>query len=97
MKIRLQIMRWLYKLSKTPEGMQPPKWLDILYKIFYPLRALYQRQANIRYDVVTNSYWLEGQRYSVDFFKFFSAKQSLGTFTFNKDNQGIITVTKISL
>lgn len=76
--IRLKFLRFLtYRIAKVDEGAIPPKWIMIIHNILFPLRYLYARNSNIRYDVHTDTYIIRGTKFSGQFFDHFGRESSL--------------------
>ena len=58
---KYKVLKWLNRnIAKTPQGQLPPKWINILRRIFYPFQASYERQNMIRYDIMQDRYYIEG-------------------------------------
>jgi len=69
-KIRNKIFRFLArKIFKIPEGNKLPWYVLIVKFILFPLHSYCASQNGIRYDFCTDTYIIEGMKYTEDLFR----------------------------
>lgn len=66
--MRLRFLRWLRKLTGTPQNCWAPKWILVLHSILFPLHSFYEKQSGIKYDPRTNIYTIRGMKFSAEIF-----------------------------
>jgi hypothetical protein len=96
--MRRKIIMFLhYKVFRKPEASVMNKFCKILYSILYPLRASYEKQAQVHYDFLRDTYTLAGIKYSRQVFKFLGDEAKEGTlFMFIKREDGSVTIKTIT-
>lgn len=82
---RLRFIWWLAKIFRIKEGCVLPVWLRAIRSTFYPLRYLYERNTRLHYDILRDSYTIEGNKFNRSFFKSFYIK---------KEEERIIKISK---
>ena len=69
-KLRYKFLSFLCrKVAKNPPGTIKPKWIQFIYHILFPLISMYERQANVKYNIVYDSYTINGIEISRLFLK----------------------------
>jgi hypothetical protein len=77
--MRYNFLRWLRKIVKVPEGAVPPKWIKVVYYCLFPLNFFYLKQSNIKYDIETDIYTIQGMRFTGAVFKHLQDESNIGT------------------
>ena len=96
--MRYRFLSWLKRsVFKTPEGQLPNKVMKFIYRCLFPLRSLYESQANVYYDPLSDSYKIDGIRYSREIFDFFAKSANSGElFLFVERKDGMVCIEKIT-
>lgn len=92
--LRMLFLRWTKEhIAKVPEGCVNPKWLTLIYKMLFPLNAMYERQSHTNYNFQTDVYTIEGIKIAGFFFRSMDkyAKEGL-KYQFVKNDFGVITI-----
>jgi len=98
MKKRYKFLIWLRtKIFKVPEGGMSPKFIIIIQHILFPLHYFYTKQANVRFDYKTDTYFIRGTKISGNVFDFLNSECNEGRlFRFVKlEKDGAITLQSI--
>jgi hypothetical protein len=57
------------KIAKNPPGTIRPRWVQFIYYILFPIKSMYERQANVKYDMLRDSYTINGIEITRHFLK----------------------------
>lgn len=67
--MRYKFLRWLNcRIFKTKEGEIAPKFVQFVYRVLFPLNWFYQKQSGMRYDPLTDVYFIRGMRFTSQVF-----------------------------
>jgi len=75
---RYAFLRWLRKISNTPEGCVAPQWIKFIYYILFPLNWFYEKQSNIKYDILSDIYTINGMKFTGEVFYHLRSEASKG-------------------
>ena len=62
--MRRQIIQWLIKLFKVQEGSLVPKFIRLVWTILNPITAFFIYNKIFRFDIITDSYIIQGIKIS---------------------------------
>lgn len=90
---RYSFLRFMRRFCKVKEGQIAPKWMYFVYYILFPLNWLYEKQAYIKYDILTDVYTIRGMKFTGEVF--YHLKQSRGMRFEIVDTGEYVTLKKI--
>lgn len=95
--IRFSILNWLkYSVFKQHGGEIPNNFILLVYHVLFPLNYMYEKQSFLKYDFPTNTYIIDGMKFSYDIFKFLKDGGNKGKcFRLLTTKDGICTLENI--
>ena len=93
--IRIRFYHWIIKnIAKTPEGEMLPYWVTWLWKLIFPIKAIYYRiEKSEGYQLRTNTWKIRGHEFSSPFFDHLVCGNDDKFKIISREN-GIITIEK---
>lgn len=94
---KILFVRWLFKVSRTPEGEVPPKWLRAFHWVLFPKKMIGLKYTPVKWDPPTNVYTIEGLKFSGRLFDLLGYKAKRKTiFRLIEREDGVVTVEEIN-
>lgn len=93
-EFRYAILRALRELNAIPEGAKAPYWMMVVYHTLFPFNWLYERQSNIKYEVLYDTYIVRGIRITGHCYDMFRGEIG-NRFEIVASKDGIVTVRKL--
>jgi len=80
------------KVFKVPLGEIPPWYLNVVYRILFPLRYFYESQSNLRYDFQQNIYHINNYRFQGELLYQLTISPSYQWFRVVKREDDLVTI-----
>lgn len=87
---------WIYLITiSTIEGELIPKWMHVVRFLLFPIDYIFwHHSTRTGYQLETDTWMIDGQRYTAKLFRYFAAGSS-ETFRIVKRENGCITIETI--